>query len=136
MGGKRNDGNVLGCLILFETSRRFPAVDHRKIEVHQNEVRLLGCRYRAPGFPVYGAEHFKSLQQLKAHFKHVDIVVVIFDVKNSGHDVASDTLCDLRFSATTRRTVSTSCAGVKESFANMSSTPELRRARSAAVRSI
>src|SRR5947209_19531775 len=42
---QRNDGNGSGLWRTFELARRFPAVEHRQIQIHQNQVGTLGARH-------------------------------------------------------------------------------------------
>src|SRR5262249_20373103 len=78
---------------------------------------------------------FEPLKHVKTHLQHVNVVVVVLDIKDLGHEAASGTSCDRRMSVTRRRTMSMSWAGLKEFFKRIVSTPEFSRARSAAVRS-
>jgi hypothetical protein len=44
--GERDNGNVLGIGIPLEHLRRLPPIDDRDGDVHQDQVRLLGTRFR------------------------------------------------------------------------------------------
>src|SRR5215471_2425988 len=83
-----DDGNVLRLRVVFQTPRGFPAVNNGHFEVHQDNVRLLGRRHLAPFLAVLGRENLEIPKQLKPHFEHIDVVVVVFDVKHFDHEVA------------------------------------------------
>ena len=88
MRRQRDHGDVAGARVAFQPPRRFPAVDHRQVEVHQDQVRLVLERGRAALFAVLRDQHLEFIQQLEPHLEHVDVVVVVFDVEKSGHDTA------------------------------------------------
>jgi hypothetical protein len=77
------------CRIALESPRGFPAVDDGHFEVHQDDVRLLGSRHLAPFLAVLRRQNLEIAQQLEPHLEHIDVVVVVFDVKHFGHDAAS-----------------------------------------------
>src|SRR5580704_2827987 len=135
MGGERDDRNMPCLLIALEPAGRFPAVHYRKIEIHQDDVGHFDRRFFAPNRAILGNQNFETVEQFESHLHHVDVVVVVLDIKDLGHEATSGTFCVLRVFATYPRTIATSWAGSNESFNRIPSTPELRRARSAAVRS-
>jgi len=75
------------------------------------------------------------MPELEAHLEHIDVVVIVLDVQNFRHEATSGTWFLPRALATTRRTICTRCAGSKEFFGKILSTPELIRLQSASVRS-
>ena len=81
-------GNVLGLRVAFQTPCRFPAVNNGHLEVHQDNIRLLGRRYLAPFLAVLGRDNLEIPKQLKPHFEHIYVVVVVFDIKHFDHDAA------------------------------------------------
>jgi hypothetical protein len=89
MCGESDDWNVAGLRIALESPRGFPAVDDGHFEVHQDDVRLLGSRHLAPFLAVLRRQNLEIAQQLEPHLEHIDVVVVVFDVKHFGHDAAS-----------------------------------------------
>src|SRR5499427_1856935 len=89
MRGKSNNRDAAGLRVLPKPPSGFPAVDDGKLQVHQDDIRLLGRRHRAALLAVFRSQHFKIAKQLKSHLEHVDVVVVILDVKDFGHDGAS-----------------------------------------------
>src|SRR5262245_22861389 len=88
MCGQSDDGNVLGLRVAFQTPRGFPAVNNGHFEVHQDNIRLLGRRHLAPFLAVLGRENLEIPKKLKPHFEHIDVVVVVFDIKHFDHDAA------------------------------------------------
>src|SRR5215469_6900047 len=88
MCGQSDDGNVLGLRVAFQTPRGFPAINNGHFEVHQDNIRLLGRRYLAPFLAVLGRENLEIPKKLKPHFEHIDVVVVVFDIKHFDHDAA------------------------------------------------
>src|SRR6516162_5063807 len=88
MCGQCDDGNFLGLRVVFQTPRGFPAVNNGHFEVHQDNVRLLGRRHLAPFLAVLGRENLEIPKKLKPHFEHIDVVVVVFDIKHFDHDAA------------------------------------------------
>src|ERR1700722_3361828 len=135
MCGERNDRNMPRLLIGLEPAGRFPAVYHGKIEVPQDNVGHFGYRLFASDRAILGDQDLEPVEQFEPHLQHVDVVVVVLDIKDFGHEATSGTFCDWRVFATYPCTIATSWAGSNESFNRIPSTPELRRARSAAVRS-
>src|SRR5215471_18798686 len=85
MCGQSDDGNVLGLPVAFQTPGRFPAVNDRHFEVHQDNIRLLGCRHLGPCLAVLGRENLEIPKKLKPHFEHIHVVVVVFDIKHFDH---------------------------------------------------
>src|SRR5215468_628347 len=88
MCGQSDDGNVPGLRVAFQTPRGFPAVNNGHFEIHQDNIRLLGRRHLAPFLAVRGRENLEIPKKLKPHFEHIDVVVVVFDVKHFDHDAA------------------------------------------------
>src|SRR6516165_3214213 len=88
MCGQSDDGNVLGLRVAFQTPRGFPAVNDGHFYVHQDNIRPLGRRHLAPSLAVLGRENLEIPKKLKPHFEHIDVVVVVFDVKHFDHDAA------------------------------------------------
>src|SRR5262245_35539517 len=88
MCGQSDDRNVLGLRVAFQTPRGFPAVNNGHFEVHQDNIRLLGRRHLAPFLAVRGRENLEIPKKLKPHFEHIDVVVVVFDIKHFDHDAA------------------------------------------------
>src|SRR6516225_7204824 len=88
MGGQGDDGNVLGLRVVFQTPGGFPAINDRHFEVHQDNIRLLGRRHLASFLTVRGRENLEIPKKLKPHFEHIDVVVVVFDIKHFDHDAA------------------------------------------------
>src|SRR5437667_271250 len=66
---------------------------------------------------------------------HINLVVVVFDVKHSGQDAASIRLLTLGFLRTSRRIRSTRSAGRNVSLTSPNCTPAFNRSRSLASRS-
>src|SRR6516225_1400121 len=81
-----DDGNVAGLRVAFQTPRGFPAVNNGHFEVHQYNIRPLGRRHLAPFLAVLGGKNLEIPKQLKPHFEHIDVVVVVFDIKHFDHD--------------------------------------------------
>src|SRR5262249_24084639 len=81
MSGQGNDWNVLGLPVAFQTSGRFPAVNDGHFEVHQDDIRLLGCRHLGPCLAVLGRENLEIPKKLKPHFEHIHVGVIVFDIK-------------------------------------------------------
>src|SRR5215813_13677857 len=88
MGGQDNDWNVSRLRVAFQTPPRFPAVNDGHFEVHQDNIRLLGSRHLTPFLAVRGRENLEIPKKLKPHFEHIDVVVVVFDIKHFDHDAA------------------------------------------------
>src|SRR5262245_17568263 len=89
MCGQDNDWNVSRLRVTFQTPRRFPAVNDGHFEVHQDNIRLLGRRHLAPLLAVPGRENLESPKKLKPHFEHIDVVIVVFDIKHFDDDAVS-----------------------------------------------
>src|SRR6476659_3389467 len=85
MGGQSDDRNVLGLRVAFQTLRGFPAINNGHFEVHQNNIRLLGCRHLGPSLAVLGRENLEIPKKLKPHFEHIHVVVIVFDIKHFDH---------------------------------------------------
>src|SRR5262249_5413426 len=135
MRGERDDRDVAGLRIVLEPPRRLPAVDHRHLQIHQNDVGALGERHRAALLSVLRGHNLEVVQQLQPHLEHVDIVVVVLDVQHFGHDAASIPLLTKGLFGTSRRIRSTRSAGRNVSLTSTDFTPEFKRSRSLASRS-
>jgi len=68
--------------------RRRAASNNGHFDVHQDNIRLLGRRHLAPSLAVRGRENLEIPKKLKSHFEHIDVVVVVFDIKHFDHDAA------------------------------------------------
>src|SRR5262249_54234228 len=89
MRGERDDRNIARLRVGLEPPRRFPPVDHRHFEVHEDDVGPLGARHGAALLAIFRCYDLEVLPQLEPHLEHVDVVVVVFDVEHFGHDAAS-----------------------------------------------
>src|SRR5262245_6954383 len=135
MCGESDDRDIARCWTALQPPRGFPAVDHRHFEVHQDEIRLLRCSHLTALFAVLRRQHFEVAEQLEPHLEHVDVVVIVFDIKNLGHDTASISLLTGGLLCTTRRMRSTRSAARNVSLTSTVCTPEFNRSRSLASRS-
>ncbi len=86
MRGHSDDRDVAGLWMSLEPSHGFPAVNNRHFEVHQNYVRALGHGQLAALLAVVGREDLEIAKQLKPSLEHVEVVVVVLDVEQFGHD--------------------------------------------------
>src|SRR6266436_10444045 len=86
MRGHADDRDVPGLRIVLETPHSFPTVVVRHFEVHQDHVRVLARGQTAALLAVLRCENLKAAAQLEARLEHVQVVVVVFDVKHFGHD--------------------------------------------------
>src|ERR1700730_867155 len=135
MCGQSDDGDAAGLRIALESPRGFPAIDNRHFEVHKDDIRPLERRQLAPLLAVLRRQHLEIAEQLKPHLEHIDVVLVVFDVKHFGHDADSmPPLTAARVSAS-RRMRSTRSAGRKVSLTSTDWTPEFNSSRSSASRS-
>jgi hypothetical protein len=134
MRRESNDGDVAGFRIVPEPSCRLPAINDGHLKVHQNDVWLFRSRHLTALLAILRGQYLEIAEQLEPHLEHVDVVVVIFDVKHFGHDAASTPRVTgmLRM---IRRMCSTRSAGWNLSLTNTDCTPEFSRARSFASRS-
>src|SRR6516162_1270280 len=135
MRGEGNDGDLAGLRIALEPPRSFPAVHDGHFEVHQDNVRPLGSGHLAALLAILRRQHLEIAEQLEPHLEHEDIVVVVFDVKQFGHDAASISVLTGDLLCTSRRMRSTRSAGRNRSLTSTDCTPEFSRARSLASRS-
>src|SRR3989440_2547299 len=133
--GQNDDRDVTGLRIALQSSRGFPAVDDGHFEVHQDDVRLLGSRHLAPLLAILRRQNLEIAEQLEPHLEHIDVVVVVFDVKHFGHDAAPIPLMTSGFFCTSRRMRSTRSAGRNLSLTNTNCTTAFNRSRSFASRS-
>src|SRR5262249_44185089 len=51
-------------------------------------IRLLGRGHLAPFLAVRRRENLEIPKKLEPHFEHIDVVVVVFDIKHFDHDAA------------------------------------------------
>src|SRR6516225_9956318 len=135
MRGEGDNGDVAGLRIALEPPRSLPAVDDGHFEVHQDNVRPLGSGHLASFLAVLRRQHLEIAEQLEPHLEHEDVVVVVFDVEQFGHDAASISLLTAGFLCTSRRMRSTRSAGWNCSLTSTHWTPAFNRSRSLASRS-
>src|SRR5262249_18311872 len=135
--GQRDDRNVAGLRIALQAPRRLPAVDAGHLQIHQDQLRLLARRHLAALLAVLGGENLELVEQFEAHLEHIDIVVVVFDVKDLDHDAASIPLTAVSAcsACTSLRMRSTRSTGPNASLTSTDCTPEFKRSRSLASRS-
>jgi hypothetical protein len=79
------DQDVVALRIVLEGSHGFSAIKDRHFKVHQNYVRTLGHGQLTALLAVLSREDLKIADPLKARLEHVEVVVVMFDVKHFGH---------------------------------------------------
>src|SRR5262249_23447444 len=133
--GQCDNGDVAGLRIALEPPRGFPAVDIGHFEIHQDDVRALGSGHLAALLAILRRQHLEIAEQLEPHLEHEDVVVVVFDVKNFGHDDASIPPMTSGFFCASRRIRSTRSAGRNLSLTSTDCTPAFNLARSLASRS-
>src|SRR5262245_23949503 len=133
--GESYDRDIARCLTALQPPRSFPSIDHRHFEVHQDEIRLLNCSHLAALFAILRRQHLEVAEQLEPHLEHVDVVVVVFDIENLGHDAASIPLVTGGGFCTTRRMRSTRSVARNVSLTSTVCTPEFNLSRSLASRS-
>jgi hypothetical protein len=75
--------DVAGLSILLGVAHGFPAVNDWHFEDGQLAA-LLAVAHR---------ENLEIVDPLKTHLEHVQVVVVVFDVEQFGHDAASAPFC-------------------------------------------
>src|SRR5262249_24392507 len=92
MCGQSDDRNVLGLRVVFQTPRGFPAVNNGHFEVHQDNIRLLGCSHFAPFLAVRGRENLEIPKKLKPHFEHID-VSTIESLRSGGRSLQMTACC-------------------------------------------
>jgi len=80
------------CGLFLRDPHGFPAVSAWHFEVHQDYVRALGRGQLAALLAVLSRENFEIANSLKAHLKHVEVVVIVFDVEHFGHSRLSSRL--------------------------------------------
>src|SRR5262245_3812027 len=86
MRGQCDNGNLRGFFIRLQTPRRLPPVEDRHVQVHEDNVRRIDRDRRNRLRAILGDRDFKSLDQLKAHLEHVNVVLIVLDVQNPAHD--------------------------------------------------
>src|SRR6266550_4370203 len=133
--GQNDDRDVAGLRIALQSPCGFPAVDDGHFEIHQDDIGALADRHLAPLLAVLRRQNLEIAEQLEPHLEHIDVVVVVFDVKHFGHDAASISLLTAGLLCTSRRMRSTKSAGWNLSLTSTDCTPEFNRARSLASRS-
>src|SRR6266480_1416980 len=133
--GQNDDRDVTGLRIALQSSRGFPAVDNGHFEVHQDDIGALADRHLAPLLAILRRQNLEIAEQLEPHLEHIDVVVVVFDVKHFGHDAASIPLMTSGLFCTSRRMRSTRSAGRNLSLTSTNWTPAFNRSRSFASRS-
>jgi len=84
---QRNDGNGSGLWRTFELARRFPAVEHRQIQIHQNQVGTLGARHLDSLCAVDGEHHLKALARQPPR-QHITIHLVVFNQEYLCHGLS------------------------------------------------
>src|SRR5262245_6878113 len=85
VGRQADDRDVARLGLALQAPCRFPAVDDRHLQVHQDKVRPLGSRNLASFFAILGDQHFELIGELKPRLEHVSAVLVVFDVENTEH---------------------------------------------------
>src|SRR6516164_2878029 len=133
--GQNDDRDVAGSRIALKPPRGFPAVDNGHFEVQQDDIRALADRHCATLLAILRRQHLEIAEQLEPHLEHIDVVVVVFDVKHFGHDAASIPLRAGGLLCTSRRMRSTRSAGWNLSLTSTNWTPAFNRSRSLALRS-
>src|SRR5262245_57752454 len=88
MRRQTDDRDAARLRIALEPPGGFPAVDHRHLQIHQDDVRLLGRRGLAALLAVLRRQNLEIAEQLEPHLEHVEVVVVVFDVEDLDHDAA------------------------------------------------
>src|SRR5215216_1314912 len=101
----------------------------------KDDIGALAEGHRATLLAVLRRQHLEIAEQLEPHLEHIDVVVVVFDVKHFGHDAASIPLMTSGFFCTSRRMRSTRSAGRNLSLTSTNCTPAFNRSRSFASRS-
>src|SRR5262249_31383996 len=99
------------------------------------DVRPLGSRHLAALLAVLCRQHLEIAEQLEPHLEHVDVVVVVFDVKHFGHEAGSVPLLTAVRVWASRRMRSTRSAGCEVSLTSTDWTREFNRSWSLAWRS-
>ena len=65
----------------LEASRRLPAVQDRKSEVHQDQIWTLIVGNGEPLLTIQGHDDLEA-GALEARLKHIDVVLVVFDIED------------------------------------------------------
>ena len=65
----------------FQLPRGLPAVHDWHFQVHQDDVRPLSDRHLAASLAILRGHHLESPRSSSRIFEHVDIVIVVFDIK-------------------------------------------------------
>jgi hypothetical protein len=126
--GQSNDWDVVGLWIALQSPCGFPAINDGHFQVHQDNIGALAEGNLTSLLSVLRCQNLEIAQQLEPHFKHINVVVVVFDLKNLDHDVASILLSALVWCARAGDRLDRS-AGPNISFTNTDCTPESKRSR-------
>src|ERR1700741_891547 len=72
---------MAGLLGGLDPAGSFPAIEHRQAEIHEDHVGLLADReFYATG--TVARDHYGVALTLEAALKHVDVVLIVFDIQN------------------------------------------------------
>src|SRR5262249_35298846 len=96
---------------------------------------LLDRRHLAALLAVLRSQQLEIAEQLKPHLEHIDVVLVVFDLKHFGHDADSMPLATAARVTTSRRMRSTRSPGRNVSLTSTDWTPQFNRSRALASRS-
>src|SRR5262249_51153294 len=83
------DRDFAGLRITLQSPRSFPAVDDGHFKVHQDDVWPFGRGHLAALLAILRRQHLEIAEKLEPHLEHIDVVIVILDIKNFDHDAAS-----------------------------------------------
>src|SRR5262249_14361782 len=89
VGRERDDRDVARLRIILEPPRCLPAVYHRHLQIHQDDVGAFAQRHRAALIAVLRSQNFELVKQLESHLEHIDVVLVVLDVEHFVHGAAS-----------------------------------------------
>jgi hypothetical protein len=84
VGGKGDDRDGAGALVLLEQAGGLPAVEHRQAEVGQDQVGQVLARGLDASSAVAGHQDLEAAP-LEAVLEHADVVVVVLDVEDARH---------------------------------------------------
>ena len=79
-------GGIPGRRVRLEASRRLPTVDLGKVQIHQDQVGLLGDRTGDPFGAGRGTEDLAAALHVEEQSQHVEVVLIVFDIEKSGQD--------------------------------------------------
>src|SRR5688572_32057393 len=111
MCGQTDDRDLAGSWRTLQSPGGLPAVHDGHFKIHQDDIGPLADRHLTALLAVLRRQNLEIAQQLKSHFEHVDVVVIVFDVKHFDHDVASVPLSAADLVCTSRRMRSTNSVG-------------------------